>query len=116
MISFGKPWPYWDPDVFPTTSDVTRDAYVVAPFWSSHDIRVEGQVSYDTHIFGESDSNDLLEYVSSFIHAQNRSGVDASFKGRWMLVATWKDVHPYPHALRDFLPQSYQEFVDKVSV
>ncbi len=112
IISFSNPWFFWYPETFPTTSFNTREAFVVAPFWADHDIRVEGTVSYKTYSFGDGDSNIMLEYVSSFI----RSNRNESFTGQWMLVANWTDVHPYPHGDgADFLSSSLREFVANVS-
>ncbi len=69
-------------------------------------------MTYRDYVFGNGESDSLLEYVSGFV--RNQSDSAAGFNGRWMLVAQWKDVHPYPHA-EGFLTSSYQEFVNNVS-
>lgn len=115
IISFEEPWYFWYPQTFPTTSSRTRDRFVVAPFWADHDIRLEGEVTYQTYYFLDRDSNAALEYVSAFI--RNQSDAAESFSGRWMLVAQWTDVHPYPHGDQFYftLTPSYQNFTDSVS-
>lgn len=112
VISFEDPWAFWYPETFPTSFQATREAFVVAPFWADHDIRLEGEVSYQTYTFGDSDSNAALEYVSAFV--RSRSNTAGNFTGRWMLVAQWTDVHPYPHG-NSFVGPAYQEFIENVS-
>jgi len=69
---------------------------VVAPYWSDNDIRQEGIVSYEVfqlHATG-SYGDRLLDDVSSYIRERN---VSSNFQGSFMIMAEWKDVHPYPH-------------------
>jgi len=69
---------------------------VVAPYWSDNDIRREGNVSYEvfqlqaTGAYGDQ----LLDDVSSYIRERNTS---SQFRGSFMILAEWDDVHPYPH-------------------
>jgi len=69
---------------------------VVAPYWTDNDIRKEGYVSYEvfqlqvTGGYGDQ----LLDSVSSVIRERN---VSLDFKGSFMILAEWRDVHPFPH-------------------
>ena len=72
-----------------------RFSHVVAPYWSSIDTRLEGHVTYEVHVTGESStSDDYLGRVSSLINLEED---DPGFIGSWMIVATWDSVHPFPH-------------------
>ena len=94
VISFGEEFPYSEPAEFPTQVANTRFKYIVAPYWSNIDTRLDGQVWYETHQSGSSAvSNQVLNRVGAFI--TNQTGVD--FTGNWMLVAMWDSVHPFPH-------------------
>ena len=115
VISFGRPWYFWSPEQFPTRSDSVRSRYVVAPFWSDHDTRVNGSIFYQVHnLTNDQASLLLLEKVSSFI--TNQTG--GNFSGQWMLVVQWDQVHPYPHGAssRNLFSRSYQDFTAMVSV
>ena len=69
--------------------------YVVAPYWDDVDLRLAGNVSYEVHSRRENNpgSNLLLDQVSNFV----KGSTGQSFSGSWMLVAEWKEVHPWPH-------------------
>ena len=64
---------------------------MVAPFWSVVDNRIEGSIQYQ--VFDAVTDNATISEVSSYIS----QAVNRSFNGVWMLVAEWRDVHPYPH-------------------
>ena len=118
IISFGAPWRFFDPMPFPTNSLSTRDTYVVALFWNDHDMRLEGDIFYETHsaLSGNPTSSNLLDYVSAFIRNRTQSARD--FSGQWMLVAQWDEVHPYPHGRFSDLSlftEEYRNFVQRVS-
>ena len=118
-ISFGTGWLFWNPQPFPTTAFFTRNSYVVAPFWSDNDIRINGSIRYEVHsrVAGpNTTSARLLDQVSSFIINQ-RNLTAGSFQGQWMLVAEWNEVHPYPHGDSTFANSSEQlnAFVERVS-
>ena len=118
-ISFGTGWFFWTPQPFPTTAFFTRNSYVVAPFWSDNDIRINGSIRYEVHsrVAGpNTTSTRLLNEVSSFIINQRNLTAD-SFQGQWMLVAEWNEVHPYPHGDSTFASSSAQlnTFVERVS-
>ena len=52
-------------------------------------------MNYEVHSMGESSSsNDYLERVSSLVNSEED---DPDFIGSWMIVATWDNVHPFPH-------------------
>jgi len=88
---------------------------VVAPYWIDNDIRREGNVSYEvfqlqaTGAYGDQ----LLDVVSRLIRECNMS---SDFKGSFMILAEWRDVHPYPHGANSSLDDDpffsqVQEFV-----
>ena len=88
IISFGAGYTSNNPQLFPTNNAVTRNAYVVAPFWSDNDLRLAGSVTYQ--VFTSQFAN-----VNAFI--SDTTGTN--FTATWMLVAQWNGAHPYPHGL-----------------
>ena len=86
------------------------DRYIVAPYWYDHDLRLEGDILYEVHELGITESEQLLQEVSSFITSET----GYSFNGVWMLVVFWDEVHPFPHGEMDVSPD-YEAFVDSVS-
>ena len=116
IISFGSPWFFWFPEVFPTMNFFTRNIAVIAPFWSDSDLRLVGNVYYETYqlgLGGESDA--FLDVVSSFIRNQSNLEDSVTFRGRWMVVAEWNKVHPYPHGNSFNNDPELANFVSKVS-
>ena len=89
IISFGAGWTSRLPQLFPTTNNITKNAYVIAPFWSDNDLTLAGNVTYQVEEF----SSDQLTSASAFI----TDTTNTNFSGTWMLVAQWNGVHPYPH-------------------
>ena len=82
-----------------------RNSSVVAPFWSDVDTRIEGCIQYQ--VFDPVSDNATISEVSSYVsQATNRS-----FSGVWMLVAEWRDVHPFPHG-----SMLFQNFTVNVSL
>ena len=74
------------PSSFSTTSS---SIFLVAPFWSSADISIAGEVSYEVHNSGASSvSSDLIDQISQHISSQMRT----TFFGKWMIVAEWSEV------------------------
>ena len=68
VISFDAEWKFAHPSRFPTDYFYTRNAYVVAPFWSDNDIRKEGTVRYVAIEEGESARGDeMLRVASDFV-------------------------------------------------
>ena len=72
-------------------------AYIVAPYWDDVDIRLAGNISYEVHSRSANNpgSNRLLDEVSDFVE----DSTGQSFEGSWMLVAEWREVHPWPHGV-----------------
>ena len=84
------------PVLFPGLLSDTVAAYLVAPFWSDVDIRRSGDILYGVVKEGDSqEAVDLIMEVSNFVSNQTSD----NFTGRWMLVAVWDQVHPYPHGV-----------------
>ena len=66
----------------------------MAPYWSDNDIRREGEVSYEIFEKGRSSYDDvLLDRVNTYLTANMMT----NFSGTFMILAEWRDVHPYPH-------------------
>ncbi|CAI8030562.1 Low-density lipoprotein receptor-related protein 4 [Geodia barretti] len=84
-----NPFPNNDPSRFPSTSPDTYWAYLVAPFWSDADLRVEGTVMWKVYNRSDTDFSPVDNVVSS---DQN-----TSYVGSWMLVVHWDGIHPFPH-------------------
>ena len=94
IFSFGRDFRQDIPEAFPSTDAEIYFAYLVAPYWSNIDTRLDGQVNYEVYVMGESViSNDYLGRVSTFINSEQ----DPAFTGNWMIVVTWDGVHPFPH-------------------
>ncbi|XP_065884099.1 mucin-like protein isoform X2 [Dysidea avara] len=93
VISFSRPFYYWWPFPFPGFYYLRR-FHVVAPYWSDNDIRREGEVSYEIFEKGRSSYDDvLLDRVNTYLTANMMT----NFSGTFMILAEWRDVHPYPH-------------------
>ena len=66
---------------------------MAAPYWGDIDNSNLGEIWYETHREGQSNSsNSLLERVSNLVRSEQ--GV-TSFQGTWMVVATWNGSVPY---------------------
>ena len=112
MISFSRPFYYYYPSPFPGFFYLRR-FYVVAPYWADHDIRRDGNVSYE--IFERSQNDSLFIRVNEFLQLKTNS----NFSGSFMIMAEWRGVHPYPHGSGDFnyfetFYPSIATFTDKV--
>ena len=92
VISFGSPFLFHRPSLFPTNIETIRHRFVVAPFWADVDSRRSGLIRYQV-LDATKHSNATINEVSSYISQT----VNESFSGLWMLVAEWQNVHPYPH-------------------
>ena len=94
IFSFGREFSLDLPEPFPSDNVAVHFSYLVAPFWSNTDTRLNGQVNYEVHVAGESSTSDeYIGHVSSLINSE----LDSYFSGSWMVVATWESVHPFPH-------------------
>lgn len=94
IISFDNPFSINEPENFPSQNGKVYYSYLVAPYWSNIDTRLEGTVRYETYTRSNSPISDQrFEMVEEFL--RNEGGV--VMQGQWMLLAEWADVHPFPH-------------------
>ena len=93
MISFGAQFSFYQSSRFPTSNFAINNNYVVAPYWSDVDNRKAGQIRYLVLEAVNQNNNASIAKVNEFIS----QAVNETFNGLWMLVAEWRDVHPYPH-------------------
>ena len=94
IITFGQHFPNFAATLFPNEDDSTVfTAFVAAPYWGDIDNSDTGEIWYETHISGWSATSDsLLERVSNLVRSEQNH---PSFKGTWMVVATWNGSVPY---------------------
>ena len=92
-VSFRIPYTNFNAELFPTTDPNIYWDFVSAPFWSDVDLRLEGSAYWEIHTTVQ--SQDLINNVSTFIQVNYDGAGD--FTGEWMLIASWEDVHPFPH-------------------
>ena len=93
MISFTRPFQHWIPSPFPGHI-YQRFFYIVAPYYSDNDIRRSGEVYYEIFRRGRSrNDNIILDKVNLYL----RLKTNEDFSGTFMILAEWRDVHPYPH-------------------
>ena len=91
-------------------------SYLIAPYWSNIDTRLDGEVDYQVLNagVGGDETNNRFDQVTSFINSETDTNFAAA---SWMLVATWRGVHPYPHGesaeqdRQDPYLQSVREYV-----
>ena len=95
LFSFGKPLLENSPAEFPTQQASTYYAYIVAPFWSDIDTRLNGSVRWQVYSPDIDGEDVLISRVEEFINIE--LGQDSITNANWMLVATWVGVHPFPH-------------------
>ena len=93
MISFGKPFLFYQSERFPTINPNIRSASVVAPFWADVDNRKSGEINYQVYDAMNQDAIPTIDSVSQYISQV----VKTNFCGLWMLLIEWRDVHPFPH-------------------
>ena len=94
IFSFGVNFRLDLPQPFPSTDAEVYFAYLIAPYWSNIDTRLDGQVNYEVYVAGESPiSDEYLGCVNTLVNSEQ----DSFFRGNWMLVVTWEGVHPFPH-------------------
>ena len=77
-----------NPVLFPSTTAIVAQSYIVAPFWADFDSTDEGSVSYWIEEAGTSVS---IGIASQFIQIEYG---DEDFSATWMLVAYWEDLPP----------------------
>ena len=92
IISFSEPVYHIITPPFP---EGAPGAYFVAPYSDDIDLRLAGDISYEVHSRSTNNpgSDRLLDEVSGFVE----DSTGQSFEGSWMLVAEWREVHPWPH-------------------
>ena len=93
LISFAKPFNSYSPSLFPTSRAFVSNGYVVAPFWADVDTRRNGMIRYQVFDATNSNDNATITIVNDYVS----QAVNDSFTGLWMMVAEWRDVHPFPH-------------------
>jgi hypothetical protein len=94
IISFDREVPLTSPKDFPSMDGDVYFGYLVAPYWSGIDTRRAGTVRYETYRRGDSDDSDgQMSIIDDFI-TENE---EINFVSEWMMLASWEDVHPYPH-------------------
>ena len=95
VFSFGEPLLENRPAKFPTQQPSTYYAYIVAPFWSDIDTRLNGSVRWQVYSPDVDREDLLINRVEDFINIE--LGQESIADANWMLVATWVGVHPFPH-------------------
>ena len=94
IISFDREFTLTSSENFPSMDGDVHFGYLVAPYWSGIDTRRAGRVRYETYRRGDSEESDRqMSTVDDFLVAEE--GIN--FASEWMLLASWEDVHPYPH-------------------
>ena len=97
VISFDQDFYKTLPEAFPSETDISvYTAFLVAPYWSNIDTRLDGTVDYQVLNIAEggAETTSRFTQVMNFINLE----ADTDFAGAsWMLIATWKGVHPFPH-------------------
>lgn len=101
-ISFHTGYTHFNAELLPTGNPSIYWDFIVAPFWSDIDLRLEGTVSWD--IITRDQDQQILDQVSTHIQ-QNYNGA-STFSGEWMMVIAWNDVHPFPHGVGSTTPYS----------
>ena len=114
-FSFGKPWKFSHPDIFPTEYYYTQDSDVVAPFWSDNDIRKEGTVRYlAVSRWDSREGDEMMDVVLEYLKRREDINISSSYAPTWMIVGQWEKVHPFPHGSDDHQGVS-EDFLDLVS-
>ena len=91
LISFGREVSNSNPVLFPSTTAIVAQSYILAPFWADFDTTEGGSVSWWIE---QAESSVSIGYASNFI--QNEYG-DGDFSATWMLAANWEDLQPVSH-------------------
>ena len=84
------------PEEFPSMDSRIYFSHLLSPYWSDIDTRRAGRVRYETYTRGDMDASDRqITMVTDFLAAEEV----VNMTGEWMLLASWEDVHPFPHGL-----------------
>ncbi len=87
---------------FPTSDIRISQSNLLAPFWNDHDGRdLTSSVRYRVYNDAAGDPDGFMNIVSSFISTRIDAEIFGTFVPTWMLVASWRDVPPYPHTAID---------------
>lgn len=112
LISFGTAINPFGASLFPSNVPETHFGYILAPFWADADLRLDGEIYYELHTSGDNSISDqLLNQVNGFISRE----LGVLFEGNWMMVATWDEVHPWPHG-SDPVEATEDPYLQEVSV
>ncbi len=85
---------------FPTSDIRISQSNLLAPFWNDHDSRnPASKVTY--RVYNSAAGDPDIMYVKSFISNHVDAKEFGKFVPTWMLVASWRDVPPYPHTATD---------------
>ena len=84
---------------FKTCEDPGESVYAIAPFWSNvNDVLATQNTSISYQTFEERNHlhTEMFEHVWSYIFGKIvEETIQIQFFPTWMLVAHWKNVHPY---------------------
>ncbi len=87
---------------FPTSDTRISQSNLLAPFWNDHDGRDPiSSVKYKVYSGTAGDPDGFMHNVSSFISNHVNARLFGKFVPTWMLVASWRDVPPYPYTATD---------------
>ena len=110
VISFGKPFLFYQPQQFPSINANIRNSFVAAPFWADVDNRKSGKITYQVYDAINQNAIPMINNVSQYVSEV----VNENFAGLWMLLVEWRDVHPFPHGEIDET-NAHFSFANKVS-
>ncbi|CAI8018061.1 Mucin-4 [Geodia barretti] len=83
---------------FKTCEDPGESIYAIAPFWSNINnvfATHNASISYQTFERSNSSHTRIFERVLGWISREQNMAGSIQFFPTWMLVAQWKNVHPY---------------------
>ena len=104
---------------YPSRFPLSTNAYLVAPFWSDNDIRQSGDVYY-VSLNSANGNTKLFKDVNDFIDSHNVQSSPVNiekFEGKWMLIAQWEQVHPFPHgSSNNYYTKYYGSYTQLVSL
>lgn len=85
-------------------------SYVLAPYGTDNDARLNGHVSWEMYEIGDSSHTDhIIDRVNNFI---NMNTNETDFVGNFTFVGFWEKMHPFPAGDS---PEQAEEYLDHVS-
>ncbi|XP_064385364.1 uncharacterized protein LOC135334155 isoform X9 [Halichondria panicea] len=97
---------------FPTSDIRISQSNLLAPFWNDHDNRdFTSSVRYRVYNDAGGDTDSFINIVSSFISNRIDAEIFGTFVPTWMLVASWRDVPPYPYTAIDRGKNSFEAII-----